>query len=159
MSSPQRDDEPVSRMSMRSPCRCGCLDGIITTKHGQDTVWCAECDRFCYNAPRSETGRDARSLRTRPTIRPSQRTRILMRDNGACVLCHRSDVALDVGHLISVHDGHRLGVSDADLASDDNLAAMCAACNSGLCSESWPPRLLAAALWARSNGGTTLRPA
>jgi 5-methylcytosine-specific restriction endonuclease McrA len=82
-----------------------------------------------------------------------------MRDNGACVLCHRSDVPLDVGHLISVHDGQYLGLSDAELASDDNLAAMCAACNSGLSSESLPPRLLAAALWARANGETTRRPA
>jgi hypothetical protein len=57
------------------------------------------------------------------------------------------------GHLISLHGGHTLGLSDAELASDDNLAAMCVACNSGLFSESLPPRLLAAALWARANGG------
>jgi 5-methylcytosine-specific restriction endonuclease McrA len=146
---------------MRSPCSgCGCLDGIIVTKNGQDTVRCAECDQYAgYNAPRSETGRARRSLRTRPTIRPSQRARILVRDNGTCVLCHRSDVALDVGHLISVHDGHTSGLSDAELASDDNLAAMCAACNSGLSSESLPPRLLAAALWARLNRVGTRRPA
>lgn len=145
---------------MRSRCpRCACLDGIVTTKNGQDTVRCAECDRFCYNAPRSETGRETRSLRTRPTIRPSQRTRILMRDNGACVLCHRSDVPLDVGHLISVHDGHKLSLSDTELASDDNLAAMCTPCNSGLSSESLPPRLLVAALWARRLNEEARRPA
>lgn len=140
---------------MRSPCpRCGCLDGIIVTKNRQDTVWCAECEQYAgYNAPRSETGRARRSLRTRPTIRPSQRTRILLRDNAACVLCHRSDADLEVGHLISVHDGHTLGLSDAELSSDDNLAAMCAACNSGLSSESLPPRLVAAALWARRSTG------
>jgi len=146
---------------MRSPCsRCDCPDGIIVTKNGQDTVRCADCDQYAgYNAPRSETRRERRSLRTRPTIRPSQRTRILVRDNGTCVLCHRSDVSLDVGHLISVHDGHTLGMSDAELSSDDNLAAMCSACNSGLSSESLPPRMLAAALWARSKGGATPRPA
>jgi 5-methylcytosine-specific restriction endonuclease McrA len=136
---------------MRTPCsRCRCADGIIVTKNGQDTVRCAVCDKYAgYNAPRSETGRGRRSLRTRPTIRPSQRTRILVRDNGACVLCHRSDADLEVGHLISVHDGNLLGMSESELASDDNLAAMCASCNSGLSSESLPPRLLAAALWAR----------
>ena len=90
---------------------------------------------------------------------PSQRTRVLVRDNGACVLCHRSDVPLDLGHLISVHDGHTLGLSDAELANDENLAAMCAACNSGISSESLPPRLLAAALWARLNRGENRRPA
>ena len=145
---------------MRSPClRCGGNDGIIATKQGQDTVRCADCHQFCYNAPRSETGRDRRSLRTRQTIRPSQRARLLVRDNGACVLCHRSDADLEVGHLISVRDGQMLGMSDGELASDDNLAAMCAACNSGLSSESLPPRLLAAALWARSKRGTERRPA
>ena len=36
----------------------------------------------------------------------------------------------------SVHDGHKIGLSDAELGSDDNLAAMCAACKSGLSNES-----------------------
>jgi hypothetical protein len=87
------------------------------------------------------------------TIRPSQRTRILLRDNSTRVLSHRHDVPLDVGHLISGDDGHALGISDAELDSDDNLAAMCAAYNSGLSSATLPPRLLAAALWARSDQG------
>jgi 5-methylcytosine-specific restriction endonuclease McrA len=140
----------VRRRPMRSPCpRCDGLIGIIATRNGQDTVRCEDCGGFCYNAPRSETGRETRSLRTRPTIKTSQRTRILVRDNSTCLLCHRGDVPLDVGHLISVHDGHALGLSDADLNSDENLAAMCSACNSGLSSRSLPPRLLAAALWAQ----------
>jgi hypothetical protein len=143
---------------MRSQCpRCGCLEGIVETKNGQDTVRCVECNLFRYNAPRSETGREARSHRTRPTIRPSQRARILMRDSGTCVLCHRNDVPVDAGHMISVYDGHKLGLSDAELAGDDNLITMCAACNSGLSSESLPPRLLAAALWARSQRGAKQR--
>lgn len=153
-------DETTVRMVMRAPCpRCGGDGGILATVNGQDTVRCAECKRFCYNAPRTETGREARSLRTRTDIRPSQRTRILVRDNSTCVLCHRSDVDLEAGHLISVHDGHKLGMSDADLNSDDNLAAMCAVCNSGLSSESLPPRLLAAALWARQLRDGARRPA
>jgi hypothetical protein len=49
-------------------------------------------------------------------------------------------------------------MSDAELNSDENLAAMCAACNSGLSSATLPPRLLAAALWARSTKGAR-RPA
>jgi 5-methylcytosine-specific restriction endonuclease McrA len=153
-------NEPVQRMMMRAPCPgCGCAHGTITTKNGQDTVRCAECARYCYNAPRTETGREPRSLRTRPTIRPSQRTRILLRDNGACVLCHRHDVPLDVGHLISVHDGHALGLSDAMLDSDGNLAAMCASCNSGLSDVSLPPHLVAAALRAQSKRAQRRRPA
>lgn len=144
-------DNAVRRIRMRAPCpKCGGLNGSITEKGGQDTVRCGDCDRYCYNAPRRETGREPRSLRTRPTIRPSQRARILLRDNGTCILCHRSDVPLDVGHLISVHDGLALGMSDAELASDDIVAAMCATCNSGLSSKTVPPHLLAGALWARS---------
>ncbi|WP_136623008.1 HNH endonuclease [Mycobacterium pseudokansasii] len=71
-----------------------------------------------------------------------------MRDNFACVMCHRSDVPREVGHLVSVHDGHVAGLSDADLTSDENLATMCAECNSGLSKRSLPPHLIAAAIWA-----------
>lgn len=74
-----------------------------------------------------ETGLEPRSLRTRPTIRPGQRPRILMLHNGTCVLCHRNDLP-----LISVHDGRELGLADAELDSDENLAAMWAPCNSGV---------------------------
>jgi hypothetical protein len=145
------DDNAEVRIAMRAPCsRCGCTEGCITTKSGQDTVWCVGCQSYCYNAPRSETGRATRSLRTRPDVRPSQRARILVRDGGACILCHRSGVELEIGHLISVHDGRALGMSEAELNGDDNLAAMCKSCNSGLSSSSLPPRLLAAAMWARS---------
>ncbi len=65
------------------------------------------------------------------------------------MLCHRRGVSLEVGHLISVRDGLRLGLSDAYLFSDENLAAMCASCNSGLGSASVPLRFLVAALRAR----------
>jgi 5-methylcytosine-specific restriction endonuclease McrA len=142
--------EQSVRIVMRASCpRCGCDDGLLATVGGQDTVRCAECNRFHYNAPRSETGRETRSLRTRPDIRPSQRARILMRDNGTCILCHRCGVDLEAGHMISVYDGRKLGMSDAELNSDDNLAAMCKPCNSGLGNESLPPRWMAAAIWAR----------
>jgi 5-methylcytosine-specific restriction endonuclease McrA len=148
MSSAEADER--KRWDMREPCRfCGTLDGYIKTVNGQDTVRCLECDRYVYTAPRTETGREVRSLRTRSCVRPKQRARILVRDNATCVLCHRSNVDLDIGHLISDHDGHKLGMSEADLMSDDNLAAMCNVCNAGISSESLPPRLLAAALWAR----------
>ncbi|EUA11306.1 hypothetical protein I546_3215 [Mycobacterium kansasii 732] len=40
------------------------------------------------------------------------------------------------------------GLSDADLTSDENLATMCAECNSGLSKRSLPPHLIAAAIWA-----------
>lgn len=137
-------------MHMRAPCPgCGHSEGRIETRSGQDCVFCDWCGRWCYNAPRVETGREPRSLRTRPDIKPSVRARILLRDNAICVICHRTDVALDVGHLISVKDGTTAGMSETDLYSDENLAAMCAPCNSGLSAETIPLRLLVAALHAR----------
>jgi 5-methylcytosine-specific restriction endonuclease McrA len=117
---------------MRSRCpRCGCIDGIITTKNGQDTVRWAECDRFCYNAPRSETGRDPRSLRSRPQIRPSQRVRIFEYDNWTCVVCRAQDVPLQIGHFVSVDDQEASGISDAERYDDENLVTVCAECNAG----------------------------
>lgn len=37
-----------------------------------------------------------------------------------------------IGHLLSVHDGERLGASQAELSAEENLATMCATCNLGL---------------------------
>lgn len=139
---------------MRSPCPdCGCLDGYIVTRGGQDTVRCSSCQRYCYNAPKSETGRKPRSLRTRPDVTPSQRARILTRDNATCFLCHRGGVDLDVGHLVSVREGKQYGLSDEEINDDANLVAMCQACNSGLSSDSLPPRLIVTALVAEIRRG------
>jgi 5-methylcytosine-specific restriction endonuclease McrA len=134
---------------MRAACRCGNETGRIETKSGQDCVYCLSCGKHCYNAPKTETGREVRSLRTRPDIKPGQRAGILERDNATCVLCHRADVALDVGHLISVDAGEKLGLSKAELYDDENLAAMCQPCNSGLSSTPVSLRFMAALLKAR----------
>lgn len=136
---------------MRAPCRrCGCLDGSIITKGGQDTVRCARCDLYAgYNAPRTETGRSRRSLRSRPRISPSQRSRILTRDNSTCLRCGRSTGPLDVAHWISVHDGNAEGLSEAELFDDENLLILCAECNSGQGRETLPLRFMATVLRVR----------
>lgn len=136
-------------MDLRSACQCGSVTGTITTRSNQDVVHCDDCGRYQYCAPRSETGRAVRSLRTRATMKPSKRARIIVRDNGTCVLCHRADLPLEVGHLISVDEGRLQGLTDEQLDDDENLAAMCAPCNSGLSSETVPLRLLAAVLVVR----------
>jgi hypothetical protein len=139
---------------MREPCpACDCLEGTLITKNGQDVMLCGDCRVYCYNAPRTETGREPRSLRTRPTIRPGQRARILMLDNSTCVLCHRNDLPLDIGHLVSVHDGREMSLTDAELNSDENLAAMCSPCNSGVGRERLPLRIVVAVLRARAARG------
>lgn len=136
-------------LMMRAPCLCGCEAGYITTVSGQDTVRCGICHRGLYNAPRSETGREQRTVRTRPGISASQRARILLRDNQTCIVCHRADVPLDVGHLISVKEGREHGLADTDLFDDENLAAMCQSCNAGLSSDTVTTRLMLAVLKIR----------
>jgi hypothetical protein len=140
----------MNTFDMRAPCPdCETTYGVIETINGQDTVRCGWCGRFCYNAPKTETGRESRSLRTRPDIKPKQRTQILNRDNQTCLICHRHDVPLDVRHLISVKDGLAHGLTETELYHDENLAAMCGPCNSGLSSETVPMRLLITALLIR----------
>lgn len=138
-------------IEMRSACQaCGNETGRIDIRNGQDVVFCAGCGKWAgYNASKVETGREVRSLRTRSRIKPKQRARILERDNATCVLCHRTDVALDVGHLISIDAGRRGGLDDALLDDDENLAAMCAACNSGLGARPVSLRFAVALLRAR----------
>jgi 5-methylcytosine-specific restriction endonuclease McrA len=137
-------------VAMSSPCPdCGCSSGTIVTDNGRDQVRCNRCGRVCYHLPSTETARPHRTLRTRPAVKVSQRVRVLLRDGCACVLCHRRGVPLEVGHLISVRDGLRLGLSDAYLFGDENLAAMCRSCNSGLGSDTVPLRFLLPALRAR----------
>ena len=118
----------------RTPCPdCGTSSGVLTPVGGQSTVRCANCGRLLYNAPKTETGEKPRSVVTvRRQVKPSQQARILDRDHARCVLCGRGDIPLTIGHLLSVDDGFSLGASEADLADDANLAAMCEACNAGL---------------------------
>lgn len=97
----------------------------------QDVVRCANCDRHCYNAPRIELGLAPVTLASRPDISPSRRYRILDAHGHACVSCHRTDVDLQIDHLISREDADRLGFLDELIESDLNLAPMCAECNSG----------------------------
>jgi hypothetical protein len=152
------DDRPgpslvPSKIEMRESCRhCGCPDGVIITKGGQDTVRCARCDRYAgYNARRTETGRPRRSLRSRPPISPSQRNRILTRDNSTCLRCNHSDRPLVVAHWISVDDGKKLdlGLSEAELFDDETLLVLCAECNAGQGRETLPLRFMATVLRVR----------
>jgi 5-methylcytosine-specific restriction endonuclease McrA len=132
---------------MRAACpKCGGLNGLLVTVSSQDTVRCAACNTYCYNAPRAETGRPVRSLRSRPQVSPSQRQRILLRDRRACFVCNRSDLALEIGHIISVRDGRARGLSDAELFHDDNLVALCPQCNSGQGAETMSLPFLVAVL-------------
>ena len=134
---------------LRKPCvKCGGAQGRITTAGGQDCVYCL-CGEFQYNAPKTETGRKQRSVSTvHEALRSKDRARILMRANGRCEMCGcRRD--LTAGHLLSVVRGLELGMTDAQINSDENLAAMCPECNLGVGREPVPARFVMALVLAR----------
>lgn len=138
-------------MKMRTTCRygCQCDEGRIETKNGQDCVYCCECGRHQYNAPKTETGRAVRSVSTtHEAIKPAQRARVLLRDNYRCVLCGaRGD--LHVSHVVSVLAGHQNGMTDHEINADENLIAACPECNLGMSSNPIPIRVMLPILRAR----------
>lgn len=147
--------DPMFRL--RTPCAaCKTSEGRVEPKNGQDCVYCNACGKFQYNAPRVETGREVRSTSTvHALVKPKQRARILTRANGCCELCRRNIADgdhFDVGHLLSVADGLRHGITELELNDDNNLAAMCDQCNRGLGEETIPLWLAAAILMRRTRG-------
>ena len=134
-----------------------------TGRHGdaqgmQDVVRCSNCDRHCYNAPRTELGLKPVTLASRPDIKPSRRFRILDAHGHACVSCHRTDVDLQIDHLISREAADRLGFLDELIDSDLNLAP-CApsATAASECPGRPPSASCTAALWWRAADDPDLR--
>jgi len=120
----------------------------VITKNGQDCIVC-HCGRWQYNAPKTETGRVVRSVSTtHKAIKPKQRYRILERANRCCELCRKPNRGLHVGYAISVDDGHKAGLSDELINSDENLLALCDECNLGQGSLTLPIRILVGILIA-----------
>lgn len=119
---------------MRDPCRhCGSPDGTVETRNGQDVVRCAACDRWAYNRPRSESGRDVRPHR-RTSLAPSKVARVLRIHHNICVSCgaRPPDVELHIGHLVPRDEAVKLGLPEHLADHDFNLAPMCGQCNTGL---------------------------
>ena len=54
----------VLLLELRRPCDCGHTQGEIRTNNGQDTLWCIQCGKYQYNAPKTETGRSPRTVKT-----------------------------------------------------------------------------------------------
>lgn len=136
--------------TMRAACKCGSITGRIIERNGQDTVRCLACNAYCYCAPRTETGRAVRSVRTvHKGIRPSDRARILERDGHRCVLCKADHVPLHIGHVVSVDAGLATGLSDAEINDEENLIAQCEECNLGQGAQPIPLRVAIAILRAR----------
>lgn len=147
-------------MKMRKPCaRDGNEEGRIETRGGQDCVYCTACGLHQYNAPKTETGRAVRSVQTlHAGISPKMRARILLRATGRCELCGSKPTTehpLNVGHLVSVAEGIKRDLTDQEINHEENLCAMCDACNLGIGKEVVPIRLLISMLLARIKLKTT----
>jgi 5-methylcytosine-specific restriction endonuclease McrA len=138
---------------MRQPCKFGCDTdtGRLVPVNGQNVVRCAVCNRAQYNAPKTETGEKTRSVTTvHNGVKPKQRTRIINRAGGACEKCHARE-HLQVGHIVSVDVGLRVGLDESLLNDDENLIAECEECNSGQGNEPMSLRLAVAILKARKS--------
>jgi hypothetical protein len=137
---------------LRAPCKfCGApegSEGTIETKNGQDVVHCGRCGRGLYNAPKTETGREPRTLTSIRSISPSQRARLFERAHNRCEFCGRSD-SLVIGHSVSVKDGFD-NLTDVQLNSDENLLVLCAECNAGWGARTPATWLLSKVLWLRT---------
>jgi len=136
---------------MREPCKkCGCPNGKIETRSGQDCVMCLVCGKHAYNAPKTETGRAVRSTTTvHAAINPNKRYRVLERASGKCELCGKTGGVLHVGHLVSVDAGMRSGMTDAEINDEENLCSLCDECNLGMGATPIPLRLAVAMVMAR----------
>lgn len=147
--------EPAAELyPLRTMCSCGGVNGRIETRGSQDCVFCLDCGRFQYNAPRVETGRAVRSVSTvHSAIKPKQWARILERAHFCCESCHQ-ERALHVGHILSVADGLELGINltEQQLNSDDNLIAHCEECNLGQGRRPLPLWLAVGLVLARTKG-------
>lgn len=122
---------PTRKECPSGACTCGCIHGAIEEKSGQDVVRCDDCGKWLFNAPRTLTGRKRRTLSTtHELIGAKARWRVIERANGLCEVCG-SCVNLQVGHVVSVADGHAAGLDDVSINSDENLICQCAECNSG----------------------------
>jgi 5-methylcytosine-specific restriction endonuclease McrA len=148
-------EDDIKCLTMRNPCKyCGEIEGFIVTRNGQDCVHCVRCEGHQYNAPRTETGRKVRTVSTvHDAISSKQRKRIILRASGRCEMCgakYSDDTGLHVGHLISVENGVKQGLTDRQINSDENLSAMCAQCNLGLGSETVPLWMATAIIRART---------
>jgi hypothetical protein len=140
-------DEPYK---MRAPCsECGCEFGILRTVGFQDTIKCHQCGKFQYNAPRKETGKPQLHVPMREKISPALRAEVLTRASCACEICHRANLPLSVGHLLSIDAGKAAGMSESELNSEENLAAMCDACNLGIGKQPVPLRIMIAIITTR----------
>ena len=141
-----------STFNLRKPCKyCSGLSGRIETKGGQDCVYCF-CGKHQYNAPKRETGRETRSVKTtRIEISTTQRYQVMERANRTCELCNKRDCNIHVDHALSIDAARAQGLDETVYNSNENLIALCEECNLGKSNMALPVRILIGILMARNN--------
>lgn len=150
-----RGGTPHTRPEGKECPVCEGSDVVYTVKNGQAVAHCTGCGQSRGNIPKSELG--LRPVRYREgnawQVGPGQRARILQRDGRLCVMCRTGETDLVMGHLVSVAEGVRYGLTQVQLMDDVNIAAMCGPCNADLGSRSVSLRMIVAlrAEWERRN--------
>jgi ribosomal protein S14 len=133
-----------------APCqRCGSEDGTLLPGELHQRLNCARCGTYIKFVSKKELGLDPRPVAKREPISASLRALILERATGRCELCGAGGL-LHVGHILSRADGEAEGLSPAQLDSEENLCALCEACNLGFGRRSLPLRLAVAILRRRT---------
>ena len=137
---------------MRGPCQqCGTPDGVLEEVNGQDTPCAAHgVRRFATTPPRPKLVGKRGRWRSGPTSPRANAPTSCCATAAHAIICHSTE-RLEVGHLISVADGARFGLDFDLIHSDENLAVMCATCNSGISDETVPIRLIVTAFMVRVN--------
>lgn len=96
---------------------------------------CLRCDKRQHEKvwlSKVEAGIEKRSVQsTHQRIKPKTRAKIIDRASARCEMCGARNVILHVGHFISVDEGHRAGMTDDEINSDENLYCSCEECNLG----------------------------
>lgn len=130
---------------LRSPCVCGSEVGRIEERNGQACVFCHVCGKHQYNSPKHERGLAPKPLR-QDGIPPGVVHLVKVRANFRCegCGCTAEDQRMDVGHRISEAAWRENCLPPLLVRDEDNLAWLCASCNSGQSKASLPvpPELL-----------------
>jgi hypothetical protein len=133
---------------------CSCCGSTDESQRQNGPHWeafCCQCGRHKRFLKKSDLGIAPRSVQsTHAAIKPKKRAGVLLRASGRCELCGAGPpVILNVGHLISVENGHQMDLTDEQINSDENLCCMCEECNLGLGSEPVPLRVAVSMVMAR----------
>lgn len=131
---------------------CKYCDGVLSTRPNGPHIeqYCIVCGRHCRFVSKVKAGIAPRTCQTtHKAIKPKQRSEVLERAARTCEMCGSKTALLHVGHFLSVAEGLRLGLTDAEINSSENLFCMCEECNLGVGPRPLPLKLVAAIIRAR----------